>query len=461
MIISKKQHLALSFMIILSLFMAAIPTKVSAEEVWPAGIDITSASAVVMEVDSHAVLYEKDMDHEYYPASITKIVTAIVALENSDLDETVNFSEDAVFLNEGDASNIAREPGEEMSMENCLYGMMLESANECAWAIAEHVGDGKMQNFYDLMNEKAKSVGCEHTNFANPNGLPLENHYTSAHDMALIASDAIKNDEFKTIIGTKSYAIPPTNKHSENTYLNNTHCMISNHKTDEFLYDGCLGGKTGYTDEAGHTLVTFAERDGITLVCVIMNSNETDRYVDTINLFDYCFGNFVTYPVAETEALSSAAKTGAGKFGEAAELFSVEEDATVILPKTASVMDATAEVAPSKEKSGNVIGTLSFTYADKYIGGGKLMVAKAGDYEYPFRNIDDKKGGSSNDSIEINYKTLGYGLLAIALLASIITLLVKISPYVYRIRANNKIARMEKKNRLPVIKRNNRKRRRR
>lgn len=458
-----KEKIKISVIYILSILVVSLslPIGVMGEEVWPSGVETNSASAIVMEVDSGAILYDKDIDHEYYPASITKIVTALVALKHSEMDEVVTFSEDAVMLNEGEASNIAREVGEQMTMEQCLYGMMLESANECAWAIAEHVGDGDMQAFYDMMNEEAKSLGCTHTNFANPNGLALETHYTTAHDMALIAREAIKNEDFKTIVSTKNYSIPPTNKHSDPTLLNNTHCMISNHKTNEYLYDGCIGGKTGFTDEAGHTLVTFAERDGMTLVCVIMNSTDSDRYVDTINLFDYCFGNFVKYPVAETEALSSAAKTGAGKFGDAAELFSVEEDAMVILPKTASVMDATAEVTPTDEDEDNIIGTLSFTYAGYYIGGGKLMVAKAGDYEYPFRNIDETKGGSSDGFLEIDYKTVGIALGAIAGVILVIIILVKLSPYVHKIRVNNKIARNERKNKLPTIKRDSRKRRRR
>ena len=149
-----------------------------------------------MEEETGAILYEKNVDTSYYPASITKILTALLALENSDLDEVVTFSSDAVFGTELGSSSISRDLDEQMTMEQCLYGMMLESANECAYAIAEHVGGGDVNVFIDMMNEKAQELGCKNTHFSNPNGLPDENHYTSAYDMALIARAAYANSKF-------------------------------------------------------------------------------------------------------------------------------------------------------------------------------------------------------------------------------------------------------------------------
>ena len=140
---------------------------------------------------------KKNADTSHYPASITKVMTALLALENCDLDEIVTFSEEAVYGNEGDTSHIAREVGEEMTLENCLYGMMLESANECAWAIGEHVGGGSMDKFVEMMNAKAKELGCTGTHFANPNGLPNPDHYVTARDMALIARAAYQYPEFR------------------------------------------------------------------------------------------------------------------------------------------------------------------------------------------------------------------------------------------------------------------------
>lgn len=251
-------------------------------------VEIAGETAIVMEAYTGDILYEKNIHEEHYPASITKIMTALLAVENSNLEEEVVFSEDAVYKVEG--SGIARDIGEVMTMEQCLYGMMLQSANECAYAIAEHVG-GDYDTFIRMMNEKAQELGCKNTHFNNPNGLPDEEHYTCAYDMALISKAAFQNETFRTITGTEEYTIPPTNKHKEETYLRNTHKMLTNYKGAEYLYDGCIGGKTGYTDAARNTLVTFARRHEMTLICVVLNEEKSKQYLDTTTLLDYCFDN--------------------------------------------------------------------------------------------------------------------------------------------------------------------------
>ena len=178
-----------------------------------------------MEQETGTILYSKNMDDQHYPASITKIMTALLVLENCDLDETVTFSAEAVYGTELGSSSIARDVGEEMTVEQTLYGMMLESANECAYALGEHVA-GDIPTFVDMMNERAKELGCTNTHFNNTNGLPDEEHYTSAHDMALIARAAYAIPKFAEIVGTKNYTIPPTNKHEDSTPLNNHHQML-------------------------------------------------------------------------------------------------------------------------------------------------------------------------------------------------------------------------------------------
>ena len=281
-----------------------IPTEVQAKVYWPEGPKIQTPSAIVMEVNTGTVLYEKNADEVNYPASITKILTTLLTLENSELDETVTFSADAVYKNEGDTSHIARDLGEEMSMEECLYAVMLASANECAYAVAEHVGQklgGGYQTFIDLMNERVKELGCKNTHFNNSNGLPDKDHWTSARDMALISAEAYQNETFRIITGTTKYQIPPTNKHKEITYLANHHKMLHAYNSALYVYEGCKGGKTGYTDAAGNTLVTFAERDGMTLVCVVMRTDPTHQYSDTIELFDYCFQHFQAVSIADKD----------------------------------------------------------------------------------------------------------------------------------------------------------------
>ena len=229
---------------------------------WPAGPEIVSASGIVMEADTGTILYEKNINDVHYPASITKILTTLLAIENSSMDEVVTFSYDAVHKTEG--SGIARDVDEQMTMEQCLYAIMLASANECAYAVAEHVG-GDIGTFVQMMNDRAAQIGCQNTHFNNCNGLPDEQHYTSAYDMALIAREAYKNEAFRIICGTKTYTIPFTNKHTDaETYLQNHHQMLYPLKTRKYLYDYCTGGKTGYTTVANNTLVTYAEKDGST-----------------------------------------------------------------------------------------------------------------------------------------------------------------------------------------------------
>lgn len=269
-------------------FMQASLLPAQAAEVSPEEVGIAGGTAIVMEAYTGDILYEKNAHEEHYPASITKVMTALVAIENSSLEEEVTFSKDAVYKTEG--SGIARDVGEVMTMEQCLYGLMLQSANECAYAIAEHVGNG-YDTFISMMNEKAKELGCKNTHFNNPHGLPDEEHYTCCYDMALISKAAFQNETFRTITGTKEYTIPPTNKHKEETYLKNTHKMLTNYKGDECLYDGCIGGKTGYTSAAKNTLVTFAKRHDMTVICVVLNEDKSKQYSDTATLLDYCFSN--------------------------------------------------------------------------------------------------------------------------------------------------------------------------
>jgi D-alanyl-D-alanine carboxypeptidase len=394
-------------------------STVEAEEYWPDSVSVESGAAIVVEMETGTVLYEKNADQSYYPASITKIMTAMLALENCSLDEEVTFSAEAVYKNEGDTSHIARDVGEVMTMEQCLYGMMLESANECAWAIGEHVA-GDMDSFVEMMNAKAAELGCTNTHFANPNGLPDEDHYVSARDMALIARAAYEIPKFQEICGTRSYNIPPTNKHSEVTYCNNTHAMFSNHRTSQYLYEYTLGGKTGYTDEAGNTLVTFARKDGLTLLCVVLNAKSPAHYTDTIQLFDYCFYNFSTINISENVSLASLNENNdTGLLGDTIDLIYIDPDAVVVLPNTASFSDAVATVSPVSDDS-DAVAQITYTYASRVVGTANLYFEQSDTSSYPFHNLSEEEGGSSIAYIRIGYRTFLLILFIIAVLALLI-----------------------------------------
>lgn len=335
----------------------ALPKGVYAEEkaasaAWPQEPEIQSASAVLMDLDSGEILYGKEDQTARYPASTTKLMTALLALEHSKLDETVTFSSDAVFKNETNSSHIARDVGEQMSMEQTLYGVLLASANECAYAIAEHVGanmGGDYNTFIQAMNDRAKELGCVNTHFVNSSGLHDDQHYTCAYDLALIAREAYQNETLRKMVGTRRYEIPPTNKHAEPTPLNNTHAMLSANKTSKFLYDGCQGGKTGYTDEARHSLVTYVERDGRKLVCVSMCAEGNDSYKDTIALMDWGLANFHKVSL-EDETLQSKVDEAIKASGRQG--LSWQAKGTLLLPKDAAVRDLAVKLEPKKNGQG-------------------------------------------------------------------------------------------------------------
>lgn len=223
-------------------------------------------------------------------------MTVLLALEYGNLDETMHFSQDAVFSIERGSSHIAIDFDEEITLRQGLYAIMLQSANEVSNGVAEHI-DGTMDAFALHMTSRAKELGCTNTNFVNANGLHNENHYTSAHDMALIAKELLKFDFFKELMLTKYYEIPPTNKQPETRYLYGQNQLIKD--SSIFYYDKCIGGKTGFTNEAGNTLVAFAQSGDTTLISVVLKSTGYGEYTDTAALFDFGFNNFETKTIAK------------------------------------------------------------------------------------------------------------------------------------------------------------------
>lgn len=359
------------------------PVKAQASDYWPEGPETVSPSVIVMEASTGTVLYEKNSEDSHYPASITKILTTLIVLENSDLSEVVTFSDASIDNTEG--SGIARDYGEKMTVEQCLYAVMLESANECAYAVAEHVA-GNMEAFVELMNKKVKEIGCTNTHFANPHGLHDENHYTTCKDMALIAKAAYQNETFRIITGTKIYTIPPTNKHEEETILRNHHDMLVPYHYTKYVYDGCIGGKTGYTDAARSTLVTYAERDGMTLICVVMQTESPNQWTDTINILDYCFDNFQTLNISDNEmeyTADAGAKSGSLNTNDS--FVELDDSAVLILPKTAEFADAEAVISYN-DKVSDVAGTISYTYAGRTVGSADIKTTGVMIQGYVFDN---------------------------------------------------------------------------
>jgi len=349
---------------------------------WPAGPQISAEGAILIEAETGTVLYEKNSTARLYPASTTKLMTALLALENAALGETVTVSHDAVFDIETDSSRIWVDVGEELSMEASLYALMLPSANDMAYAIAEHVA-GSKDAFADMMNARAKELGCVNTHFMNPHGLDEEEHYTCAADLAKITRPLVKNSTFLKISGSKNYEIKPTNLCEESRWVLNTHLMIRK----SYPFEGVIAGKTGHTDLAGANLVTVAKRGNMTLISVIMKApDDTALYDETAALLDFGFDNFTIYNVTD-EQLSAG--------NDVPPLFNSEDtvqmmnrdiittdSGLVVLPFSASISDTKKSVSLSQlttfSQGKNVIGKVTYTYGTREIGSANIVYTNNG-----------------------------------------------------------------------------------
>lgn len=259
--------------------------------------EISAQNAILIEANSGEVIYEKNATEKAYPASITKIMTALLAIENGTLDKKVKISQNAAGV---EGSSIYLMTGEIISLRDLVYGLMLRSGNDAATAISEDVG-GSTDNFVMMMNKKAREIGAFNTHFMNPSGLHDENHYTTAEDMALIAMDAMKNREFKQVAATKSWVTDRGD--GKYNYFYNKNKVV-------YQYNGGTGIKIGYTKAAGRTLVASSERDGMELICVVMKA--PDWFSDTYKLMDYAFSQYETTQVTEGQRAIKAVKVWGG-----------------------------------------------------------------------------------------------------------------------------------------------------
>lgn len=272
---------------------------------WPEGPKVHAASAVVIDMESGAVLYAKSAEEQHFPASITKLMTTLVALETGEPDDIVTFTEDSIsFLEPGDAS-IGMQAGEQLSLNDALRAVLLASANEVSYAVAENMGikmGGTYQTFIDRMNERAMELGCTGSHWVNANGLHDDQHFTTAHDMARIAAAVYQYEPFQHFMGALEYTIGPTNLVDEPRTCWQNHKMLW--PENEYYYELCRGGKTGYTDQSGTTLVTMADNGQMRLAAVVMADYGVQAYEDTRAMLDYAFGNFTKVTIADKETSS-------------------------------------------------------------------------------------------------------------------------------------------------------------
>lgn len=353
---------------------------------WPKGPDkgsLSSASAIVMELSTGTVLYSKNIHKKHYPASITKIMTSLLTLENSSPSDVVTFTEAEAHGIETGSSSMYCVPGEKFTIEQVLYGIMLQSANEMCLVAADHVA-GSVDKFVEMMNQRVAQLGLKDTHFMNPNGLHNDDHYTSAYDMACIAREAWKNPSFQKICGTRTYQVKSTNKRKASEILGgqllNHHQMINGYETSSrYEKDYVIGGKTGYTSMAHSTLVTFAEKDGMQLVSVIMKGNspkqgEPNEYTDTTRILDYAFEKFSKHAVngENSDVNENLFNTFDSYFNADQSPLRLSAESAVILPKGVALRMAKQQIqydnSVKLQDGENVIGTVKYTYDGRMVG---------------------------------------------------------------------------------------------
>lgn len=368
----------LTLLLCITLIAGAQVTPAFAAPDWPANVSVEAEGAILMDARSGAVIYGKNLHTAYYPASITKILTALIVIEHCNLDDVVTFSHDAVYNVEQGSSSAGMDVGDKLTVRDCLYAMLLKSANEVANALAEHTA-GSIENFTVLMNAKAKELGCQESHFNNPSGLNDPQHYTSAYDMALIAQAAFQNETFVTIDSSLYYDLPPTRHNPDGFRVYPGHRMLK--KNTPQYYAGVIGGKTGYTSLAGNTLVTCAEKNGMKLITVVLNGHQT-HYTDTKALLDFGFANFQSVNIAEADSTYSSVSndmTIAGLPAADLSVLHMQKDCYVTLPKNADISDAQSSISYELPESAPqaAVARVSYQYNDRQIGASYLLHKEA------------------------------------------------------------------------------------
>lgn len=360
------------------LFAGSFPMEAKADTAWPSGIYLDSDAGIVMDAATGTVLYGKNIHETYSPASITKVLTSLIVLEHCSLDEVVTFSQNAVYNVESNSSSAGYDTGDTATVKDCLYALLLKSANESANALAEHVA-GTTEDFAVLMNEKAKELGCQDSHFANPSGLNDENHYVSAYDMALITRAAFENETFEKIVSTTYYELPPNKQNPEGQGISPGNKLVKKN-WPEYYRPEVLGGKTGYTSIALNTLVNGAKKDDTMLITVILHSQGT-QYEDTHRLLDFGFGNFQSVKISDYDETFSSIGTDltlAGLTASGEPTLTLNPDSRVILPKTADFSETTYSLdynLPENAPEG-AIACVNYQLGDHFVGQAYLTMAR-------------------------------------------------------------------------------------
>lgn len=343
--------------------------------------DIRAKAALLVEAETGTILYDKNCHDELSIASTTKIMSALLVFEAIDrgelrLDQSITATASALRGLPEDGSTADIVEGETLTVEQLLYCMLVISANETCNILGEVVA-GSVEGFVERMNQRAQELGCQNTHFANTTGLTQSGHYSSAYDLYLITRQAMQYDEFMTMVNTKSYEIPPTNKTEEERVLHSTNALISNWRLAGYLYSGAQGIKTGSTDAAGQCLVSSAVRGSRTLISVVLGAERVEKengsgyivesFTETARLFDWGFDNFSAQQVLDKNELVQEVQVSLSK-----EVGSVAvhpaEDASAMLPKDIDISALTRTITLDNDPAlapiaaGDRLGEITVSY---------------------------------------------------------------------------------------------------
>lgn len=371
--------------IIMSLIMVLTLSSITAfaKPDWPMDTGVQSEAGIVMDMDSGAVLFAQNIHEQKIPASITKLLTALVVIENSDdLDAPVTFSHDAVYnVEEGAGNKFSLEEGDVLSVRECLYAMLLQSSNQSANALAEHVA-GSRQAFVDLMNRKVEELGCGESHFANPSGLNDDTQRTSAYDMAVISRACFRNPTLLEIASTKKASISATaNNPNGRTFSIEHKLIVTEDSSSENYYPDAIAGKTGWTSQAGQTLVTYARRGDRGQIAVTLKSTQQTHYSDTKTILDFGFSRFKNVNIADNEidyVTGTDPVSIGGESYDPSEL-SIDKDAVITLPNDAQFADADRELVTDlpDDHPGEAVAQLVYSYNERKIGEAWIYSSRA------------------------------------------------------------------------------------
>lgn len=392
---------------------------------WPAPPVITAGSAILIDADTGTILYDKNSHVKGYPASVTKLMTALLTIENCSLSEIITFSRAAEQSVTWEDAKLGIKEGEQMTIEEAMYALLLKSANDVAFGLGEHIA-GNIPAFAEMMNVRAAELGALNTHFNNASGLNDPNHYTTAYDIAMFSRTIMTNPTLTAMMQTRSHVIPPTNKYEQQRTVSQRHEMLLK---GEHRYDYAIGGKTGFTDESKYTLCTFATKDEMNLIAVVLLCKDSDiRYVDTKALFEYGFNNFEHLTMSQADTSNLLNKTNyysSSIFGGSSISFELASS-TVTVPK-GTTTENIQTVISREAAHGDVFATVQFQWDGHVIGNSEVLVSST-QYNYsagkpsnlPYLVLEEVAPVTPKDYIVINAYHIIYGIIAVLFLLIIL-----------------------------------------